>query len=921
LTSATLNVLDLGFTSSHLTPRELHDIVQWQIRPRLLGVPGVAQAALYGGGVRELQIDVDPRLLAAFHVGFAQVVRAVHAASAVRGGGFIDTPAQRIVINVHGQTRTPQQLADSVLQAGVHGSLLLGDVARIHWGDAPAVNGALINGRPGVLLVISGQYGSNTVRVTQVAGTAPEDPGAAAEEPRGAGPPASPATGRHRRGRDPRARRIAGHRRPSGRAAAAGFPRQSARRDGVLRRDTAVLLAAVLILQSLGHSLNTMTLGGLAVAIGVVVDDAVIDVENVLRRLRERPQALARQTVLEACWEVRPPVVLATVMLLLVLLPVLLLRGIEGAFFAPLALAFALATLASLGVALSVTPALALLLFRNHRPQTREPRFLRWLKQRQEQILQTLLDHPRSLLVATVLSSIAAVVLLAACGRSLLPAFKEREMVLTLTTAPGTSLTAMQSLGLTLSRRLLAIHGVADVEGRLGRAQNAKDAHPPSKAEFEVRLADGDAAEQARTRLAVRRVLGQFPGVAIGVTSFLGDRIGESLTSHRQPVVIQVFGNDLDRVDQVSAQLVAILRRQPDARDVRRLTPPRQPEMQVRLDRPALALYGLTARSVLDDLYDAWHGVIANRLFLADRSVPVRVWLQARDRRDPDRLGKLELRSADGALLQLSRIASIRQEPGRSEIDHDDGLRVETVGCNPSTADIVGFVRRAQAAVRHALRLPAGVSLRWTGAAEAAQAATLDLARNALLALVLIVLVLAATLRDARKVLLVLSTLPLAWIGGAITVWLGGGVLSLGSLVGLVTLFGIAARNAVLLLSHYAHLQRTEGARWNRETVLRGARERLTPVLLTTALTGAGLLPIALRSASPGHEIEGPMAQVILGGLLSSTVLTLLLLPGLSWHWLRPEPERRPPTHTRKRPRHENRHRIAARDSASAHAG
>ena len=896
LTSSTMVIESIGFTSEKLSPRALHDFVRWTVLPRLLAVPGIADINLWGGDVRQLQVQVQPSTLAMLHLSLQDVTAATRMTTGVHGAGFVDTPTQRFTLESDGQALTPQQLGDAVVrtQAGAP-PLLLRDVARIRFGNAPRFGDALVMGRPGVIITLNSQYGADTLTTTRSVDAALTELTSLARE------------------RDvsiyPRLYQ------PAGFIKTALHALVNSLLIGILlvaivlmiflREWRAALisfisiplslLAAVIALRYFGKTLNTMTLGGLAVAVGVVVDDAVIDVENVLRRMREHSPSSAERaaTVFRASLEVRTPILFATLVVLMVFLPILHLHGLQGSFFAPLALAVVFAVLASLAVALTVTPALCLLLLTGdtHKP---EPRFLSWLKDHQTHLLRRLSRHPRTLLVGALLAGIGACLALPLFGGELLPMFREGHFIATVTAPPGTSVEAMQILSARLSKEILAIPGVASDYAAIGRAAGGVDTYPPNKAEFNVELTPAGARDSANIQQQLNALVGAQPGLQYQITTFLGDRINDSLTGEAAPVVISVFGQDLNAIDQAASAVANTLRTVPDAAQVRIKAPPSQPQLNIHLRRERLAGYGLRVDDVLTAIETAFQGTTVTHVYAGTRLIPVTVTMDPALKRDPQMVGTLLLRGSSGSLISLNTVADVELGEGRSEILHEGGIRRQVVTCNPATTDLTSFVARAQAAIASQVKLPPGVYLHFGGAAEAQAAANSDLAINATVALAGIVILLFLAFGDARRVLLVLLCIPFALVGGVAALALTGGVASIGAWVGFVALFGIAARNAILLLAHYGQLVVDEGQPWNLETALRGARERFTPVLMTALLTALGLLPVALHSGQAGQEIEGPMAVVLLGGLVSSTVLSLLLLPGMALRWLRFESVPRP---------------------------
>ena len=890
LTSSTMDLLKVGFVSASRNPMALRDFVQWTVRPRLLAVPGVARAALYGGEQRELAISARPAALAASGVAIADIASTVRELTEIRGLGFEDSGSQRLVVQTATTAIDAAALADAVIVAKPGQTpgppLHVGDVADVGMAAAEPIGDALINARPGVMLALASQYGADPLGVTRAV------EGALAE--------LAPLLAREQITVVP-----ALHRPADFIESALAQLRNSLLIGALLTFLTLLLvlrhvrtalisfmaiplslLAAIVTLRCCGISLNTMTLGGLAIAIGVVVDDAVIDVENIVRRLREENAAGNRPgTILKASLEVRAPVIFATAMVMLVFMPVIALGGLQGAFFRPLALSFLLAVAASLLVALTITPALCLLLLGKELRD--EPRWLQRLKHGQQCLLLKL-----ARCLPPVLATVAALILvaigtLASFGRELLPAFREGHLVAQLIAPGDTGLAALRSVGQGMSRQMLAIPGVQSVELQLGRAEGAEDTWGVNHAEFHIALAAARTADEGSITAAVRAIVASQPGVESEVTTFLGDRIGEAIAGETASVVLSLTGSDLDALDSAAAQVAATLRALPQAADVRVRVPGRVPAVVVHLLPAAMTLHGVRASDIAEALQAAHQGLLLGNVSTADRVTPVTLHLASEAPPDIDSLRALLVRSAGGTAVPLGELARLVVEDSRAVIEHESALRRQVVTVNPETADIAGFVARAEAALA-GQALPAGVSLRISGAAETQAAATHELGRNFAIVMVLITLLLIAGLGDWRRAALVLLAAPFALVGGVIAVAATGAVLSLGSMVGFVTLFGLASRNAILLLSHLDHLVRDEQALWHLDTALRAAAERLLPVLLTAGLAALGLLPVAIDAHAAGQEIAGPMAIAILGGLASSTLLGLLLLPLLAIRYLGP---------------------------------
>ncbi|HEV2271571.1 MAG TPA: efflux RND transporter permease subunit [Steroidobacteraceae bacterium] len=888
LSSSMEYLVHFGFTSDRLTPVQLRGLVRWVIEPQILAVPGVAQVQLFGGAERERQVLVDPQKLLAAGLTLDDVFRATRHATELVGGGYIETSSQRIVLRAQAPGTTPQALSQAVL-ATRHGlPIRLGDVATVSDAAAPRFGAAIIGDQPGILVETSTQYGANTLTVTRAL---EQRLSQLAPELKKEGVIYRPALLRPASFIESalirlRASLLIG-------AVLVVILLLVTLRDwrGALISFSSIplsLLATVWILETFGLSLNTMSIGGLVVALGVVVDDAVIDVENITRRRRDAGAAGAevdsRQLFVGASLEVRLPVFYATSAVAVALLPIFMLTGIQGTFFRPLSLAFLLAVGISLVVAMSATPALCAVLMRKHTPPA-EAGFLLACKRFQRRAIERLYRHPRLVLALLLGTGLAGALLLPLFGQRLLPDFRENYLIAHASLRPGISLTETTRVGEQISKRLGAIPGVASVAEQIGRAVNGQDPDAPNESEFDIHINPAKGYTPNQIAAAIRAVFDDFPNQLTEIYSVLAERIGETLSGETAPFFISVFGNDLDTDDRVAARIAAVLQKLPGAGEVRLQVPPREPELQVRLRPDRLALYGLQPSDVLQAVNAAYQGAVVGQLAQSDRSIPVAVRI-AGTGASPRAVGELLLRSPDGAVVPLSAVASLEVESGRSLIDHEDGLRRQVVTANPTTSDQTGFAAAARRAVAARVKLPPGVYLRYGGAAEEQVAAAHQLYLHAAAALVLIVLLMALAFGHARQVVLVLLVLPSTLIGGVAAAAMTGATLTLGAMVGFVALFGMAARNTILLVSHYDHLVHVEGLTWGLETALRGSKERLTPVLLTALMTALALLPVAIQLHQPGHEIEGPMAVVILGGLVSSTLVSLLLVPPLAARWL-----------------------------------
>jgi len=591
------------------------------------------------------------------------------------------------------------------------------------------------------------------------------------------------------------------------------------------------------------------------------------------------------RVVLNASLEVRSAVVFATFIVVLAFVPVLTLSGVSGALFAPLGYAYIAAVIASLGVALTVTPALCLLLLGSRALAPSEPRLIAALKRRYVRALGAVERRPS--IVAALLGVLVAVSigLIAFFSASFIPELREGHYIVHASAAPGTSLAEMMRAGSRVTQVLRAIPGVKMVAQRSGRARDLVDPAGPEVSEIEVELERMPGAQQSRTVAAIRAALATFPGLTTSVNTFLKERLDETISGQAAPLTVSVFGDNLDIIDEKAREVAGVLAQVHGAMSLAMQAPPGTPQLTVRLRPQSLGQYGLTQGDVLDAMQAAQQGIRVGQVYDGSRTRAVRVILEPFAGGSVLDLGSLPIRNPDGMTIALRDVADIVQTQARSQILHTGGQRVQAVSVHVRERSVSEFANDAQAAVARQVSFPRGTYAVFTGEAQARAAAQRDLWFHFALVGAGIVLLVFLSLRTIRATLLVLANLPFALLGGVIAVAITGGDLSLGSMVGFVTLFGITLRNSIMLVSHYERLVRVEGVAWDVETATRGAAERLVPILMTALATALALLPLAVLSGEPGNEIEGPMAIVIVGGLFSSTFLNLLVLPAMALRW------------------------------------
>jgi len=643
------------------------------------------------------------------------------------------------------------------------------------------------------------------------------------------------------------------------------------------------LLAGVIVLEWFGASLNTMTLGGFAISIGVVVDDAIIGLENVWRRLRENrtcehPKSFF-SVVLDATLEVRSPIVYATFIVGAVFWPVLMMSGVNGRLFAPLGVAFILATLASLVVAITLTPALCFLLLA--RAKANEPHYICWLKHQHHRCLEAVSQRPKTVVGATLAICVAAVAGLPYFGGEFLPEFKEGHYIIRMVTAPGTSNQASVRLGTAITHELLKNPRIRSVAQQIGRAEQGEDTIGPEFSEFHVELSPL-AGEDGRVKNEIRAALEKFPGGTFAVTTFIEERIEEIISGGRGEVVINLFGNDLRVLDQKVEEVRQLVATISGARDVVLEAQSGSPEVTIKLRPDRLKQFGFQPVDVIEAVKTAYQGTVVAQVYDSNRVSGVTVILDPVSRRDPETIGSLFISNAAGTRLPLRELAEVSYTAGRYVFVHEGTLRRQQVTCDVEGRDVASFAAEVKRKIRSQVALPPGVFVAYGGTAEAQNEALQELLLHSTVAAVVIVLLLSIVFANSRNMLLVLVNVPFALAGGVLAAFLSGGSLSIGSLVGFVSLFGISMRNSILMISHYEDLVAQDRMKWGLDAAVRGATERLLPILMTALVVALGLLPIAVGSAEAGDEIEGPMAIVILGGLVTSTVLNLLVLPTLA---------------------------------------
>ncbi len=891
LTSATSVVMQIGLTSTSLSPMALDDAARFTLRPQLLGIPGVADVIIFGGARRQIRISVSPSALIQHDLTLGDVIRAVRAASGTSSAGHVSTPNQRLAVALHSDESQPADFADLSLGWPQGNAVRLKDVARVGYGSPPPLGAAAINGKSGIILVIENQFGTNILQVSQaldrrlaVLGPIMARQGIILHQHL-FHPADFIITALHRLGME----LLVG----------AGFVVLvlllflGNARTGFISviAIPLSLLTATIVLNHFGVTLNTMSIGGLAIALGEVVDDAIIDVENINRRLAEnRRLALpvsAFTVVLRASLEVRSSVVFATLVVITVFMPVLALTGVAGLLFAPLALAYIVAVVASLLVALTLTPALALAWLDGSQQANLERAWVAWLKRLHIKLLQKMMGHWKSVGAIGVASLLAMAITVPFLHLSYIPALREGHYVVHVGLAPGSSLRQSMRVGANISKVISKVPGVSSVAQTAGRAQDVIDPVGVHLSEFAVNLKSMDAGGQERTLRAIRAALTDFPGLSTSVNTFLAERIDETISGTTAPVVIKVFGPDLDVIDRTAIAIAELVGKMHGVRSVNIEATAELPQISVRLHPRAIAAHGLQPGRVMNAVAAAEADAKLGEVHRENRGIPIVVAMQPEKGDGVTNLRNLSLRDGMGRTLSLSDLASLSETSARYQISHEAGQRVASVAIELGSGNVAAFTSKAQALVTRNIAMPPATYALFTGAGQAATRAAQDLADYGFLALAVVLLLLALALGSMRAVVLVMFNLPFALIGGLVSLLPGGLDVSIGALVGFLTLFGISLRNSIMLVAHCQRLPADGSAQLGESRAIQGASDRLVPILMTASATALALLPLGLTSGASGNEIEGPMAQVILGGLITSTLLNLLVLPVFAARWLK----------------------------------
>ncbi len=874
----------VGLQADSTSLMELRTLAEWSIKPLILSTGGVSQVSIIGGEYKQYQVLLDPEKMAFYGVGLNEVAEVCRGIGRNAPGGVVRQFGNEFTVRGIARTADLDELASTFIKMRGNKSIVLGDVAVVQIGAAPKMGTAAGNGEPAVIMAISKQPGTNTLQLTEAIETN-------LEALKTSLPPDVQLNTHIFRQADF--------------IEASVNNVQKALIEGSIFvviilflflqsfRTTIIsliaipisLLGAVLVLNALGMSINTMSLGGMAIAIGSLVDDAIIDVENVYKRLRQNRQLpdylrkSALMVVYDASREIRSSIFNATLIIMVAFVPLFFLSGMEGRMLQPLGISFLVALFVSLLVAMTLTPILAQWLLSDEaylRKNEKDNRFVQTLMRAYTQSLTRVLNHRFLVLGSIIVLFIASLWVFSGLGRSFLPEFNEGSLTISLITQPGTSLDESDRIGSIVERELLSIPEVQSTARRTGRGELDEHSQATNSAELDVNF---DLAERSHAEFmeSVRQTLGQIPGIAFTVGQPLGHRIDHMLSGTRANIAIKIFGEDLPLLYQVGKEIESKIQGVEGLVDISVDQQIEVPQLLIRPDRERLARAGISMQSFTDFVEIAYGGEKMADIYENQRRFDLVVRFEEDYTSHIDGIKNGLIDTYDGRKIPLSEVAEVRSLMGPSTITRENVHRKLVVSANVAGRDLRSVVQDIQQEIMNHVALPEGYRIEYGGQFESEEKASRTLLLTSILAILVIFFLLYQEFRSFRLAGLILLNLPLALIGGILSVWITSGSLSIPAIIGFITLFGIATRNGILLVSNYQRLQ-ASGTPLT-ETLIQGSADRLNAILMTALTAALALIPLALQGDLSGNEIQSPMAKVILGGLLSSTLLNIYILP------------------------------------------
>ena len=874
----------IGLTADSTSLQDLRTIADWTIRPRLLSTGGVAQVAVIGGDIKEYQILLDPARMKHYKIALDEILPVLENMNQNSTGGILYEYGNEYIIQVVLSTTHTEELGKAVVKTVNDVPILISDIATVQIGaKTPKLGVASEKGKPAVLVTVTKQPSTNTLELTdkldaslqELQKTLPTDVHISTDIFR------------------------------QSRFISSSIDNiQKALFEGALFviivlffflmnfRTTIIslvalplsLLVAILVLHALGLTINTMSLGGLAIAIGSLVDDAIVDVENVYKRLREnhlRPVEQRRTTlevVFEASKEVRMPILNSTLIIIACFLPLFFLSGMEGRMLIPLGIAFIVALFASTIVALTLTPVMSSYMLTTKKAlkkSEKEPYVSRVLKKAYKRALSQALSHKKIVLGITGGLFIFSLIVMLNLGRSFLPPFNEGSLTINISTMPGISLEESDRMGLITEKILMDIPEIQTVARKTGRAELDEHALGVNVSEIEAPFVL-DKRSRDEFLADVRQQLGTLKGVNVEIGQPISHRIDAMLSGTKANIAIKLFGNDLNKLFNLGTQIKQAIQDIDGIADLNVEQQIERPQLQIKPKRDILAKYGITLPQFSEFVNVALSGKVVSQVNEGGKVFDLTVKINDVNRENMEAIGNLML-DANGKNVPLHYVAEILPLSGPNTISRENVQRKIVVSANVAGRDLKGVVNDIQKEVGEKISLPEGYHIEYGGQFESEQAASRILFLTSLISLLIIFLILYHEFRNLSLSGIIMLNLPLAIIGGIISIWITSGVISIPAIIGFISLFGIATRNGILLVSHYNQL-RSEGCSL-KESILQGSLDRLNPILMTALTSALALIPLAVGGSLPGNEIQSPMAQVILGGLLSSTLLNGFVIP------------------------------------------
>ena len=880
-------LISVSSKSGMTAPIEVRSLADFVVRPRLLAIPGVSQVVPIGGGSKQYQVLTDPARLKQFNVTLDELVEAARKSNLNAGGGFFQEPQREAVIRIQGRVRNLEDIKKTVIRAESGVPITIGQVADVEFAKGLPRGDASVDGEPAVILSVQKQPDSNTIVLTKEVERALNEIEATL--------PADIQVNRNLFRQETFISTSISNVVKA--LVEAGFIVLVVILAFLMNvRATIISLVSIpvsfiltlLLLNRFGININTMTLGGLAIAIGLVVDDSIVDVENVFRRLRlnhqsENPVSPLR-VIYGASAEIRNSIVFATLIIVLVFLPLLSLEGMEGRVFKPLGLAFIFSMLASLIVSLTVTPALCGLLLRKVGEKAHgDTKLVSVLKRLNGPLVRGSMKYPGVVVGITALMTVVALFMLPRLGREFLPKFNEGSLAINSILPPGTSLSESNRIGTIIEKTAMTVPEVTHVGRRTGRAELDEHAEGVNHSEIDIGLKKSKRGLEGASK-ELREKLSTIPGVFVAFGQPISHRLDHLSSGVRAALAVKVFGSDLDELRLLARQVEGAMKSVDGIVDLQIEPQVDVPQLSIEIDRDAAARYGVTPFDLAENLEVILGGHTVSEVLQGQRTFDLVVWFSPEARTNLEVIQSTLINTPSGQRIQLSQLANVRRNSGPNTINRENVSRRIVVQANVEGRDLNGVVTELQSKMKSVqTSWPRGYYVEYGGQFQSQQSAMTRILLLGVFTIVAIFFVLNLALHSWRMALQVMVNLPLALVGGVVAVYATGGVLSVASMVGFITLFGIATRNGIMMLSHYVYLMKEEGMPFGKEMILKGTQERLSPVLMTALAAALGLAPLAFSSGEPGKELLQPIAVVILGGLFSSTLMDQVVTPALFW--------------------------------------